>query len=242
MSEGIKISQLTDATVVNLTDTLPIVQSGTTLEATVELVKQVVNPFALSVASKSANYTVTGPDDDNSFLFTTGASDLTLTLPAGSSMTPGDTIDATKVDSGAGKLIVSRAGSDTIDGVTTIDIDSQYDYAKLRWSGAHWTLVDYKDHGSGSTNNWERYADGTMRQWAYATAIDASPKVITFEKSFVSPPSVIGMVLATNRVVGSGDPSTVTATDWDAYVIIASTGASDTLRSINWTATGRWRA
>jgi microcystin-dependent protein len=44
MSEGIKISQLTDATAVNLTDTLPIVQSGTTLEATVELLKQTLIP------------------------------------------------------------------------------------------------------------------------------------------------------------------------------------------------------
>ena len=95
-----------------------------------------------SVRNLSADYTISGRQDARIFNVTTGATDITVTLPAGADMVPGDDFEIHKVDSGTGKVIVARAGSDTIDGVTSIDINSQYHFAKLRWLGDRWAILD----------------------------------------------------------------------------------------------------
>lgn len=54
---SIKISELTEATSVNSTDVLPIVQDGTTKKATVEEIR---NSVATSITSSSTNDEVAG--------------------------------------------------------------------------------------------------------------------------------------------------------------------------------------
>jgi microcystin-dependent protein len=196
------------------------------------------NATPAAVKSVSSDYTITGRTDSLSYLATTGASDLTLTLPAGSSMTPGDTIDATKVDAGAGKLIVSRAGSDTIDGVTTIDIDSQYDYAKLRWSGAHWTLVEYKDHGSNANGEWVRYADGTMSVSISTTATNPVTS-FSWPVTFTDTPKALATPVASADRVAFFQAISVSE-----YTVktLRPDNAAATSNDVSIFATGRWRA
>ena len=205
--------------------------------------KMLENVTPAPVKAVSTDYTITGRTDSPIINVTTGGTDRTITLPAGTSMIAGDTIEVHKVDSGTGKVTVSRAGSDTIDGVTDIDIDSQYDYAKLRWSGSYWALVEYKDHGSGSTNNWERYADGTMRQWKSEVIVNPNALGITLDKPYASGsvPSVT-ITCNTDRRLANIVASTLSNTVFSIKTQRSDTGATDTSTEVNWVATGRWRA
>lgn len=198
-------------------------------------------------SSKSGDYSITGPDDDNIFNVTTGASDVTITLPGGSDMEPGDEIEVHKVDSGTGKVIVSRDGSDTIDGVTSIDIDSQYDMARLRWSGAYWALTEYKDHGSNADGEWTRYADGTMTQKDRFAATQAS--AFATDNITVDFPTVFAEIHA---VTSGGNAGGVSNNGFESVTVFSATtsdfnyiikaGEVFTEYSLEWIATGRWRA
>ncbi len=96
-----------------------------------------------SAVAKSANYTITTTDGYRNIFVTTGASTITLTLPAASANT-GRTIVVTKVDTGAGKVTIARAGSDTIDGMTSSDIgtgaDNQYASITIVSDGTGWYI------------------------------------------------------------------------------------------------------
>lgn len=69
----------------------------------------------------SANYTILDNDGFDTIAVTTGASDRTITLPSAANNV-GRTTRIKKVDNGAGRVLVTRAGSDTIDGFTTVPL------------------------------------------------------------------------------------------------------------------------
>jgi hypothetical protein len=171
MTEGVRISDLTAAAALTGAEELPVVQSSATVKATADQVALYAKEYASRVRSVSADYTITGRTDSPIVQVTAGATDRTITLPDGSTLTPGDEFEVVKVDSGAGKVTVSRAATDTIDGVTSVDVDSQYDLVRVRWSGTYWTIVEYKDHKHSNTitnsNNraevsFDRRADGSV--------------------------------------------------------------------------------
>lgn len=103
-----------------------------------------------TTAAKSADYTITDSDGFEVILVTTGASTRTITLPAAANNT-NRLLTVKKVDSGAGKVTISRAGSDTIDGYTSTDIGSggvssagaanQWSYMSLVSDGTNWRVV-----------------------------------------------------------------------------------------------------
>jgi len=96
------------------------------------------------ILSKSASYTITDVDGVGLLLMTIGSSTLTVTLPDATNNI-GRKITIKKVDSGTGKVTVSRAGSDTIDGYTATDIgkgaENQYSYITLQASSAAWSVI-----------------------------------------------------------------------------------------------------
>jgi hypothetical protein len=79
------------------------------------------------VRTVSANHTC--DTSDTNILGTSGAGGITVTLPAAN--LAGQIIRIVKVDAGVGALTVSRAGSDTINGATSISLASQYDKCEL---------------------------------------------------------------------------------------------------------------
>jgi len=93
-------------------------------------------------AVASADYVVLSTDGYSAIEVTTGAADRTITLPARST-NPGRRLIVRKVDSGVGKVIVVRAGSDTINGLTSWTISDQYGAVELRETGAEWAAVAY---------------------------------------------------------------------------------------------------
>lgn len=69
-------------------------------------------------------------------LETTGAPDLTLNIAAASTW-PNTRWVIKKVDSGAGKVKVTPAGGDTIEGAAEYDLVNQYDFVELFSDGGH---------------------------------------------------------------------------------------------------------
>jgi hypothetical protein len=130
----------------------------------------------LESAAKSADYTITGRDDARVLYVTTGATDRTITLPAGANMLTGDEVEVHKVDSGAGKVTVSRSGSDTIEGKTSYSLPSQYNVICLRWTGSYWSVVQLK---ANFDTGWISNSDWTAAEFTVAHNLGAAlPEVI----------------------------------------------------------------
>jgi hypothetical protein len=196
------------------------------------------------VRAVSGDYTINDRNSSRTINVTTGATDRTITLPDSTATTliPGDRFRVAKVDSDAGKVTVSRGGtSDTIDGVTSIDVDSQYDYAEVEWTGSFWTLIQYKDHGSGTNNEWQRFADGTLRQYKTNFNVNANPTTVTFEIEFVAVPAFTGTAEGGARVL-SMDGASLSTTGVDVRIYNTAGGSYDTSSDAHWEAIGRWRA
>jgi hypothetical protein len=93
-----------------------------------------------SASSKSANYTITDSDGHKLILATSGASNITITLPAAANNSR-RTIQIKKVDSGAGGVVIDGNGSETIDGSTTLTLYKQYESVTLRSDGSNWHIL-----------------------------------------------------------------------------------------------------
>jgi len=92
--------------------------------------------FGSRSIAKAINYTAI---DGDFVVMTTGASDKTITLPAAATSTD-VVIEAKKVDSGAGDLIIDGNASETIDGATTQTLASQYDSIVVHCDGTQWWI------------------------------------------------------------------------------------------------------
>ena len=107
------------------------------------------------VLDKSANYTIVAADSGTLFRANTGSGALTFTLPSISAVTDGYRVAVVKWTSDANVVNINRAGSDTINGATTVQIGSQYsqiifvaDFETNTWFASQ--------SGLGATN---KYAD-----------------------------------------------------------------------------------
>lgn len=86
--------------------------------------------------AKSSAYTLT--EDDCVVAVTTGASDLTFTLPAVASTRVGKFYILIKVDSGAGDIVADGASAETINGAATKAVATQWSALLLVNTGAAW--------------------------------------------------------------------------------------------------------
>lgn len=189
------------------------------------------------VSAKSANYTVLDNDGIRVFLVTTGASDVTITLPTPADNT-GRIYEFKKVDSGAGRLLISEETSETIDGFSTIVVPLQYDCATIctgptshsvlnKTSTGVWTAFtpSWSNIGTTSANNgvWRRVGD-SMEIEAYFIASAAGSGgaiILTVPSSLNINTSAVSAGGPQNgRVLGSGiyiDSGTTTKGLWISY-------------------------
>ena len=187
---GIKLIDTTDYTATNGTTVVLIVAAttGDTVEIIVYETFQSAAPSAYTgnfsvsgtgtvsgafrhgVLVKSANYTVLSTDP-NVCLVTTGGSDRTMTLPAASAVA-GQIYRFTKVDTGTGKLIIARAGSDTmgINASLTMELWFQDNYVDImsdgtsRWIVMSTEMFTIPEASRGATGNpW--VDDDTIDTW-----------------------------------------------------------------------------
>lgn len=91
-----------------------------------------------AVNTVTAAYTVTLADEYLRCDATGGA--FTVTLPAASSC-PGQLFIIKRINSGVNAVTVSRAGTDTIEGATTVSLASQWAKYQLLSLGTAWEIV-----------------------------------------------------------------------------------------------------
>lgn len=97
------------------------------------------------LSSVTTAYTVKNDDKAGVIQVSTGSTTVNVTLPSAAS-NKGRILTIYKTDAGSGKITVTRAGSDTINGYTSTDIGTgavnQYDYLTLVSNGAsQWNVI-----------------------------------------------------------------------------------------------------
>jgi hypothetical protein len=94
---------------------------------------------ALSISTKTANYTITNNDDV--IMVDASSGNITITLIAVASRTLGRPIHIKRIDSSANIVTIDGSGSETIDGDLSFTIDAQYDaYTLVPHSGSWYNL------------------------------------------------------------------------------------------------------
>ncbi len=101
--------------------------------------RAIPTPFVQAV---SGDTVLTAQDDSGWFLVDATSAAVTLTLPIASTA-PAMTVTVKKTDSSANGVVVSRSGTDTIDGATSTTVSAQYATVTLRSTGADgtWELL-----------------------------------------------------------------------------------------------------
>jgi hypothetical protein len=114
---------------------------GSTAAAGALPIKRLRNTITVS----SANYTITDADRVSHVLVTTGASDRTITLPTAAD-NEGVELTITKVDAGAGHVIVDGEGAEVIYNQNTsfasIEIWLQFSFITIICDGTQWIKIN----------------------------------------------------------------------------------------------------
>lgn len=98
------------------TQTSPIINTATLNSPT-------INGESIAFSAKTSNYTLLTTDDAITVDATSG--NVTITLPAASSV-PGKLYRVKRIDASGNTVTIARAGSDTIDGATSVSLTAQY--------------------------------------------------------------------------------------------------------------------
>lgn len=119
----------------------------------------------------SADYTILSNDGYRHILVSTGASNRTITLPAAASSTD-RIITIKKTDSGVGTVTVARAGSNTIDGNTSVVLRAQYQPTTIVCDGTNWYVEEGGvDDITATRLGQKAYAHGTTYNGGNAPTI-----------------------------------------------------------------------
>lgn len=100
-----------------------------------------VNSLTAEPLQVSADYTISGREDFRTLYAITGASSINIDLPSGSLLIAGDQWVIAKVDDGAGNVVITPNGSDTINGAASDSLSAQYSVMVLQWTGSYWLIV-----------------------------------------------------------------------------------------------------
>lgn len=133
-----KLTDLTVTTTPLLTDIGYIVvdPSGTPLDR--KITWDTLRTLFNKLVSKTANYTAVTADRFIAVDATSGA--VTILLTAVASLPVGFRLSVKKVDSGGNTVTIDGAGSETIDGATTLVLATQYSTAVIVNTGTAWLI------------------------------------------------------------------------------------------------------
>ena len=90
----------------------------------------------------NTNYTITDTDGYGTILVSTGAAQRTIALPAVAT-NAGRKLTIKKTDNGAGTILIDTPSTETIDGVATATLSTQYEKINLVCDGANWFKVGF---------------------------------------------------------------------------------------------------
>ncbi len=104
------------------------------------------------LSAKTAAYTVVIDDATKVIPVTTTSGAITITLLPAATATNGFEIIVFKTNAGANAVTIDGDGSETINGVTTLDLTFQYEAVTLRSDGSNWIIVGRYTPRTGTLN------------------------------------------------------------------------------------------
>lgn len=176
-------------------------------------------------AAKSADYTVTDTDKIRTVLVTAGASTRTITLPTAADNAH-RMLTISKIDSGAGIVVIDGENSETINGAATFTLYGQNESVTIQCDGSAWYVLNltgpqvqsirlYGSNGYGSS-------DTKIRQFD------------SFSDSYVGSPII---TLTANATNGNKFTAVEKCEAFIAYADGAGSGGSNIGISLNATTT-----
>jgi len=141
------------------------------------------DPFGMhawKVVSKTAGYTATLLD--NIILVNASGGEVTIGLPTAIGST-GKPYLIKKTDSSENKVIIDPNGSETIDGVLTVSLVSQYSFIQIISNGSNWVLVSGTGDFGVSQYTFRAYGSGSDQ----SIASDTWTKVTVFNTESYDP-------------------------------------------------------
>ena len=129
---------------------------------------------APTVATKSANYTVTSADDGAAIMVDADAAAVTITLPPAASVGGGFRVVVKKTDGSANTVTIDGDASETIDGALTKVLRLQRQSVALICDGSSWQVMGEGtvfESDSNANGNYVRFADGTQICLGFLTAV-----------------------------------------------------------------------
>lgn len=183
------------------------------------------------VIDKSSNYTIVAADQGTLFRASTGSGAVTFTLPSISAVTDGYKVSVVKWTSDGNVVNVSRAGSDTINGGTAVQIQSQYsqivfvaDFETNQWFASQSGLGATNNNvdvfsGNGSTTGFTLSADPGSKNntrihiggvYQFKSTYSITGTALTFSSAPPSGSSNIEVEYGTPLAIGTPSDGTVT--------------------------------
>ena len=100
------------------------------------------NEQVWTTVAKTANYTIVEADRDKLVKVDATSGAVTITLLAAATAGDGFQLAIKKTDSSGNAVIIDGNSSETIDGVTTLTLSTQYDVAILTCDGSNWHVIN----------------------------------------------------------------------------------------------------
>jgi hypothetical protein len=189
---------------------------------------------ALAVTTKTTTYTATTSDD---VILCTSGSAWTLTLYAASGNS-GKTLTIKKTSSDTNAITIDGNASETIDGVTTTTINSQYETLKIICDGSNWHIVERKLNNDWASITITPAAGfGTATNAAYfGRRIGDSLQVIGYFKAGTVAATTAsfdlsGLTIDTAKIPGAGKANLGT---WYSIASTAPYGSGNRVGSVFW--------
>lgn len=132
-----------------------------------------IGALGASIATKSADYTVTTGDAGAVISVDANGAARTITLPSAVSAGAGFKVSIKKSDSSYNTVTIDGDGSETIDGAATKVLRLPFQSATIICDGSGWKILDEAGtalRGSDANGEWERHANGTQSCLCLAAA------------------------------------------------------------------------
>jgi len=209
------------------------------------------------VLDKTSNYTILTADQGTLFRSNTSGGAITFTLPSISAVTDGFKVSIVKWTSDANVVNINRAGSDTINGGTSVQIGSQYsqvvfvaDFETNQWFASQTGLGATNNNvdvfsGNGSTTVFTLSADPGSKNntrihiggvYQFKSTYSVSGTTLTFSSAPPAGSSNIEVEYGTPLAIGTPSDGTVsTAKIVDGAVTAAKLASGAAVSNIGYT-------
>lgn len=121
----------------NITGSVANLNSLAAVSTTIPPVFATIGNLAFAISSQNSSFAANSPSTD--YRITTGASTIIATLISAVGFS-GQVLFFKKIDAGAGTVVLTPVGGQTIDGLATFTLSAQFQYMGLVSNGSGWDI------------------------------------------------------------------------------------------------------